>query len=85
MRWCALASCWTLATPGSKTANDAMDYMDENYPGVPYVYTHSVPAGLYANEPNATTKWLLSSHSRTTRHCEQRSPEDTYRPHSQNG
>lgn len=45
-----------LSHTGSKTANDAMDYMDENYPGVPYVYTHSVPAGLYANEPNATTK-----------------------------
>lgn len=45
-----------LTHAGSKTANDAMDYMDENYPGVPYVYTHSVPAGLYANEPNATTK-----------------------------
>ncbi|WP_170440427.1 dipeptidase [Ruegeria arenilitoris] len=45
-----------LSHTGSKTANDAMDYMDENYPGVPYVYTHSVPAGLYANEPNATAK-----------------------------
>ncbi|WP_170527417.1 membrane dipeptidase [Ruegeria arenilitoris] len=43
-----------LSHTGSKTANDAMDYMDENYPGVPYVYTHSVPAGLYANEANAT-------------------------------
>lgn len=45
-----------LSHTGSKTANDAMDYMDENYPGVPYVYTHSVPAGLYANEPNRTAK-----------------------------
>ena len=45
-----------LSHTGSKTANDAMDYMDENYPGVPYVYTHSVPAGLYANEPNATAR-----------------------------
>ena len=45
-----------LSHTGSKTANDAMDYMDENYPGVPYVYTHSVPAGLYKNEPNATPK-----------------------------
>ncbi len=45
-----------LSHTGSKTANDAMDYMDENYPGVPYVYTHSVPAGLYANGPNATPK-----------------------------
>lgn len=45
-----------LSHTGSKTANDAMDYMDENYPGIPYVYTHSVPAGLYTNEPNATPK-----------------------------
>ncbi|WP_299419486.1 membrane dipeptidase [uncultured Shimia sp.] len=43
-----------LSHTGSKTANDAMDYMDATYPGVPYVYTHSVPAGLYKNEPNAT-------------------------------
>ncbi|WP_412555122.1 membrane dipeptidase [Shimia sp. MIT1388] len=43
-----------LSHTGSKTANDAMDYMDETYPGVPYVYTHSVPAGLYKNEPDAT-------------------------------
>lgn len=45
-----------LSHTGSKTANDAMDHMDENYPGVPYVYTHSVPAGLYANEPNRTAR-----------------------------
>ena len=45
-----------LSHTGSKTANDAMDYMDENYPGVPYVYTHSVPAGLYKSEPNATPR-----------------------------
>ncbi|MCH2066390.1 MAG: dipeptidase [Shimia sp.] len=43
-----------LSHTGSKTANDAMDYVDATYPGVPYVYTHSVPAGLYKNEPNAT-------------------------------
>ncbi|MEM1361655.1 MAG: membrane dipeptidase [Pseudomonadota bacterium] len=45
-----------LSHTGSKTANDAMDYMDANYPGVPYVYTHSVPAGLYANEPERTAR-----------------------------
>jgi membrane dipeptidase len=45
-----------LSHTGSKTANDAMDYMEENYPGVPFVYTHSVPAGLYKNAPNATPK-----------------------------
>ncbi len=45
-----------LSHTGSKTANDSMDYMDENYPGVPYVYTHSVPAGLYTSEPGATPR-----------------------------
>lgn len=45
-----------LSHTGSTTANDAMDYMEENYPGVPFVYTHSVPAGLYKNEPGATPK-----------------------------
>ncbi len=45
-----------LSHTGSKTANDAMDYMDANYPGVPYVYTHSVPAGLYKDAPEATPK-----------------------------
>ncbi len=45
-----------LSHTGSKTANDAMDYMDEIYPGVPYVYTHSVPAGLYSSEPEATLR-----------------------------
>lgn len=42
-----------LSHTGSKTANDAMDYMDENFPSVPYVYTHSVPARLYKSEPGA--------------------------------
>lgn len=45
-----------LSHTGSKTANDAMDHMDQTYPGVPYVYTHSVPAGLYAGAPDATPK-----------------------------
>lgn len=45
-----------LSHTGSKTANDAMDYMEKNYPGVPFVYTHSVPAGLYKSEPQATPK-----------------------------
>lgn len=58
-----------LSHTGSRTANDAMDYMESTYPGVPFVYTHSVPAGLYKSEPNATPRgcdsaWLLSSHSR---------------------
>ncbi|MEM7461485.1 MAG: membrane dipeptidase [Pseudomonadota bacterium] len=45
-----------LSHTGSKTANDAMAYMEENYPGVPFVYTHSVPAGLYKGEPAATPR-----------------------------
>lgn len=45
-----------LSHTGSKTANDAMDYMEQNYPGVPFVYTHSVPAGLYKSAPEATPK-----------------------------
>jgi membrane dipeptidase len=45
-----------LSHTGSKTANDAMDYMDKTYPGVPYVFTHSIPAGLYKDEPEATPR-----------------------------
>ena len=45
-----------LSHTGSKTANDAMDYMEKTYPGIPFVYTHSVPAGLYKNEPNRTPR-----------------------------
>jgi membrane dipeptidase len=45
-----------LSHTGSRTANDAMDYMEKNHPGVPFVYTHSVPAGLYKNELDATPR-----------------------------
>ena len=45
-----------LSHTGSKTANDAMAHMEKTYPGVPFVYTHSLPSGLYKNEKNATTK-----------------------------
>ena len=45
-----------LSHTGSKTANDAMDYMEENYPGVPFIYSHSLPAGLYKDEPNASPR-----------------------------
>jgi membrane dipeptidase len=45
-----------LSHTGKKTAMDAMDYMDENYPGVPYVFTHSLPAGLYKDTPEATER-----------------------------
>ena len=45
-----------LSHTGYNTVIDAMDYMDENYPGVPYVFTHSLPAGLYKDEPNASPR-----------------------------
>ena len=45
-----------LSHTGSKTANDAMDHMEENHPGIPVVYTHSVPAGLYQGEEKATER-----------------------------
>lgn len=31
-----------------------MDHMDEKHPGVPYIYSHSLPIGLYKEEPEAT-------------------------------
>ena len=45
-----------LSHTGKKTAMDAMDHMDENHPGVPYIYTHSLPAGLYKDEENRSPK-----------------------------
>lgn len=45
-----------LSHTGYHTATDAMDYMDENYPGAPYIFTHSLPAGLYKDEPNASPR-----------------------------
>ena len=45
-----------LSHMGSKTTNMIMDYMDKKYPGVPYVYTHSLPIGLYKNTKNASKR-----------------------------
>lgn len=45
-----------LSHTGSKTANGVMDHMEKNHPGVPVVYTHSVPAGLYTGEINASER-----------------------------
>jgi membrane dipeptidase len=45
-----------LSHTGKKTAMDAMDHMDKNHPGVPYIYTHSLPAGLYANEKDKSPR-----------------------------
>ncbi|UCH50191.1 MAG: membrane dipeptidase [Betaproteobacteria bacterium] len=45
-----------LSHTGKQTAMDAMDHMDKHHPGVPYVFTHSLPAGLYKDEPKATPR-----------------------------
>lgn len=45
-----------LSHTGNKTASDAMDYMEQNYPGVPFLYTHSLPIGLYKDGKNATPR-----------------------------
>lgn len=45
-----------LSHMGPITTNGIMDHMDKNHPGVPYVFTHSLPAGLYKNEKNATER-----------------------------
>jgi membrane dipeptidase len=45
-----------LSHTGYTTASDAMTYMETRYPGVPFLYTHSLPAGLYEDEPEATTR-----------------------------
>ena len=39
-----------------QTTEDAIAHMNQKHPGVPVVYTHSLPAGLYKNTPNATEK-----------------------------
>ena len=45
-----------LSHMGPKTTNGVMDYMEEKYPGVPFVFTHSLPAGLYKDAPKATER-----------------------------
>ncbi|WP_252006694.1 dipeptidase [Ferrimonas sp. SCSIO 43195] len=45
-----------LSHTGKQTAMDAMDHMDAHYPGVPYVFTHSIPAGLYRDEAKASPR-----------------------------
>ena len=45
-----------LSHTGKQTAMDAMDHMDKNYPGVPYIFSHSIPAGLYKNEKNKSPR-----------------------------
>lgn len=43
-----------LSHASRRTTEDAMAHMSQNHSGVPVVYTHSPPAGLYRDEPNAT-------------------------------
>ena len=37
-----------------KTTEDAIAHVKQKHSDVPVVYTHSIPAGLYKNEPDAT-------------------------------
>jgi len=45
-----------LSHMGPIMTNDIMDYMDKKHPGIPYVFTHSLPAGLYKDGKNATKR-----------------------------
>ncbi len=42
-----------LSHAGVNTTKSAMDYMDENYPGIPYICHHSLPIDLCKDEPDA--------------------------------
>jgi len=45
-----------LSHMGPIMTHGIMDHMDKKHPGVPYVFTHSLPAGLYKKSPQATKK-----------------------------
>ena len=45
-----------LSHTGKNTAIDISNYMLEKYPGEPFMYSHSLPSGLYENLPDATEK-----------------------------
>lgn len=45
-----------LSHMGPLTTKGIMDHMDKNHPGVPYVFTHSLPKGLYKDGANATPR-----------------------------
>jgi len=45
-----------LSHMGPLMTNGIMDHMDKNHPGVPYVFSHSLPKGLYKDTPNATPR-----------------------------
>jgi len=45
-----------LSHTGEKTTHGIIDYMEEKHPGLPVVYTHSLPAGLYKDTSEATER-----------------------------
>ncbi len=45
-----------LSHMGPITTHGIMDHMDKKHPGVPYVFTHSLPSGLFKDAPKATKK-----------------------------
>lgn len=45
-----------LSHTGQNTAIDISNYMLERYPNEPFIYSHSLPSGLYKNLPDATEK-----------------------------
>ena len=45
-----------LYNTGKNTSLDISNYMLEKYPGEPFIYSHSLPTGLYKNLPDATEK-----------------------------
>ena len=53
-----------LSHVGPIMTNGIMDHMDKKHPGVPYVFTHSLPAGLFKDAPKATPQRLLPQHYR---------------------
>jgi len=45
-----------LSHTGRTTTDDIVDYVNKKHPGTPVIYSHSVPAGLYKEEPKRTEK-----------------------------
>ena len=45
-----------LSHTGLKTTDDIIDYMTKKHPGVPVIYSHSLPSGLYKDGPKATER-----------------------------
>ena len=45
-----------LSHMGPITTKGIMDHMEENHPGVPMIYSHSLPAALYKGTPHATPR-----------------------------